>query len=34
MRTHVPFSEAPVTMASKRSPMRDESRTAAADFRT
>src|SRR5207244_59444 len=34
MRTQVPLSEAPVTIPSKRSPMRDDSRTAAADLRT
>ena len=34
MRTHVPFAEAPVTISSKRSPTRDSSSSAAADFRT
>ena len=33
-RTQVPFSEAPVTRASKVSPMRPERNCAAADFRT
>ncbi len=34
MRTQVPFSEAPVTIASNRSPTRDWSSSAAADFIT
>src|SRR5438445_1121161 len=34
MRTHVPFSDAPVTIASNRSPIRDARSCAAADFRT
>ena len=34
MRTQVPFGEAPVTIASKRSPMRPSSSVAAADFCT
>jgi hypothetical protein len=34
IRTHVPFADAPVTMASNRSPIRDCRRSAAADFRT
>ena len=33
IRTHVPLSDAPVTMASKRSPIRDAKSSAAADFR-
>ena len=33
-RTHVPLSDAPVTMASKRCPIRDSSKRAAADFRS
>ena len=33
-RTNVPFGDAPVTSASNRSPMRDATSSAAADFRT
>ena len=32
-RTNVPFCDAPVTIASNRSPMRDDTSIAAADFR-
>ena len=34
IRTQVPLSEAPVTIPSNRSPTRDSSKSAAADFRT
>jgi hypothetical protein len=34
IRTHVPFEEAPVTIPSNRSPTRDSSSIAAADFLT
>ena len=34
IRAHVPFSDAPVTMPSKRSPIRFESNSACADLRT
>src|SRR5207249_2115767 len=33
-RAHVPLTDAPVTIASNRSPIRDARRSAAADFRT
>src|SRR2546428_790213 len=33
-RAHVPLRDAPVTIASNRSPIRDARRSAAADFRT
>ena len=34
MRTQVPLSDAPVTIASNRAPIRDASSSAAADFWT